>query len=390
MHNMALENCPDTRWAWVEISRSALRHNITTLRKHIPDRCHIMAVLKADAYGHGALECAKLFKTGGATQFGVATVQEGVALRKKLTQDPILILNEPPVTAIPLLLEHRLMPSIHSAEFALAYGEAAASQGTKGEYHLAIDTGMTRNGVDWRDVVELRNQLDFHRGLACAGTFTHFATADKADDWDFELQHNRFKEALTALHEANYDLGIVHAANTAASILHPETHYDMVRLGVGLLGMYPDARISRRLELKPAMSVHGRVTRTTCPAVGAGVSYGMTYRVKKSSTQIATVPLGYADGYKRALSGRTQVICNGRLMQQVGSICMDHFMFAHEINMQRQFGPTYPVNYGDEVIVMGADDAGNAVTAEDLAALINTINYEVTCDFGLRLERVYV
>ncbi|MDJ1122562.1 alanine racemase [Olsenella sp. YH-ols2217] len=383
-----VENCPDDRWAWVEIDRGALRRNVRTFKSRLEPGVQLMAVVKADAYGHGAAACAPVMRSAGADQFAVATVAEGRALRESGIAEPILVLSQPPVTSIPDLIEYDLMPSVFDVSFGLAYGEAAAQAGKVGRYHVAIDTGMTRTGVDWRDVIDVRDQLEFHRGLQCAGTFTHFATADVPGDWDWELQRHRFDEAVAGLRDAGLDPGLVHCDNTPATVLHAETHYDMVRVGVGLYGLQPCDATVPHLSLDPVMSVRARVTRAVYPPVGAGVSYGMKWRVTKGNLQVATVPVGYADGYSRALSGKVDVLCRGQRLPQVGNICMDQFMFAVEVNTARQYKPVRPVQEGDVVTLVGRD-GDESITADDLAALLGTINYEVVCDFGLRLEKVY-
>lgn len=387
---MSLEYCPKTRSSWLEISKSALRSNLSFFKRRIAQNTKVMAIVKANAYGHGAASCAKLFLSAGAEQLGVATVAEGKELRRAGIAAPILILSEPPVSSIPVLLDQNLMPTVQTVEFGLEYGEAAASRDVQAGYHLGIDTGMTRNGIDWRDVVEVRDALDFHKGLVCTGTFTHFATADEPHNWDFELQHNRFMEALGALHDADLEFGLVHCDNSAAAVLRQESNYDMVRIGVGLYGLNPSAAFASEFsELQPAMSVHARVTRVSYPPVGAGVSYGMTWRVPKSNMQVASFAVGYADGFSRELSGRAKVLCNGHVFQQVGAICMDHAMFAVEVNPYAQFSAVDPVQVGDEIILLGSQ-GNNCITAEEIAKLRGTIHYEVVCDFGMRLEHVYV
>ena len=379
---------PKSRWSWVEVNLAALRRNTTAFKRRLERGVELMCVVKADAYGHGAVPCAKVMHAAGASQFAVATVGEGVALREAGIEWPILVLSEPPVDCVRTLVEHDLMPSVYTADFALALGEAAAAENRVARYHLAVDTGMTRIGVRRSDVVELRRTIDFHRGLECAGTFTHFATADVPDDWDFALQLNRFREAVETLRGAGLETGLVHCDNTPGTIMHPECHFDMCRVGIGLYGLHP-AEITRSyLDLEPVMSVRGRVTRVIYPNVGDGVGYGLTWRVPKQNIQVATVPIGYADGLARELSNQMEVIVDGMRCRQVGNICMDQFMFAVDVNGARSYRPTRPVEYGDVVTVLGADD-DERITAEEMAALRNTINYEVVCDFGMRLEKIY-
>ena len=228
---MSTMKMPETRWAWVEIDRGALRRNVRAYKNLLGPRQRLCCVVKADAYGHGAIECARVMHSAGADMFAVATVMEGVRLREGGISASILLLSEPPVEAIPLLLEYRIMPTVYTFEFALAYGEGAVQAGTVGAYHLAIETGMNRIGVHYTEVVEFRRSIEFHRGLECDGVFTHFATADDVDGWDYKLQCKRFDEAVSAMREAGFDCGTVHCDNTPATMLDTTTRYDMVRVG---------------------------------------------------------------------------------------------------------------------------------------------------------------
>lgn len=386
---MVQHRCPDTRWSWVEIDKGALRRNTRAFKDKLEPGVRMMAVVKADAYGHGAVECAKVMHASGADQFAVATVAEGLALRAAGITWPILILSEPPMECVQTLIENDLMPSVYTQEFALAYGECAAAMGTVGKYHMAIETGMTRIGVGWSDALEFRRGIDFHRGLACAGVFTHFATADVPNDWTFGMQLRRFTDAVSAMHDAGCELGLVHCDNTPATVLYPQTHFDMCRVGVGLYGMQPAESTRPHISLDPVMSVRARVTRVVYPPTGAGVSYGQNYTVARQNVQVATIPVGYADGLSRTLSGRMDVLVHGTRCPQVGNICMDQCMFAVDVNTRRAVRPMDEVSYGDLVTVMGAD-GNERITAEELAEKRGTINYEVTCNFGARLEKVYV
>ena len=361
---------PNNRWAWAEIDLGALRRNAKAFKAQLARGVKFMAIVKADAYGHGAAACAKALRSVGADQFGVATVDEGIALRQSGIEDPILVLNQPPLESIDDLVTFDLMPSIYEIDFALGFGEASSAAGKVGKYHLAIDSGMTRIGVRREEALELRRAIDFHRGLECAGTFTHFATADLLDDWDFALQVNRFTEAVSVIHEAGLETGLVHADNTPGTILHPDVQFDMCRIGIGLYGLHPAENTVPRIALEPVMSVRGRVTRAIYP-------------------KVATVPIGYADGLARCLSNRMDVLVDGMRVRQVGNICMDQFMFAVDINRARSYRPGYEVMEGDMVTIMGAD-GDEYISADEIAKLQGTINYEVVCDFGMRLDKVYL
>ena len=386
---MSRARSPQNRWAWVEVDLGAIRRNTAAFRKRIGFGVKMMCVVKADAYGHGAVPCVKTMHAAGADQFAVATVDEGIALREAGIEWPILILAQPPIDCVGELADYDIMPSVYEPEFALALGEAAAARGKVAKYHLIVDTGMTRIGVMPEDAVELRRAIDFHRGLECAGTLTHFATADVLDDWDFSLQFGRFRDTVAALQEAGLDCGLVHCDNTPGTMLHPECQFDMCRVGIGLYGLHPADSTVRVMDLEPAMSVRARVTRAVFPPVGAGVGYGMTYRVPKQNVQVCTAPIGYADGLSRTLSNNMDVIVDGLRHRQVGNICMDQFMFAVDVNTTRTFRPCQPVSEGDTVTLIGADGE-ERITADEMARLRGTINYEVVCDFGLRLQKVYV
>ncbi|WP_294421271.1 alanine racemase, partial [uncultured Senegalimassilia sp.] len=300
----------DRRWAWLEIDLNAIRHNASAVKKMIGSGRHMMAVVKADAYGHGAVRVAKTALNSGADYLGVATVDEGIKLREGLVNAPILMLAEPPASAIPLLLAYKIMPAVYSPEFAIKYAEAADSMGLRAPYHLAINTGMNRIGVRWDEVVNFMHQIGFHRALELEGVFTHFATADCPETLDFHIQAKRYIEAVEGLRAAGINPGIVHCANSAAAIRYPDVRFDMVRLGIGLYGYQPCPETTPLIELRPAMSVHARITDTRLVPMSEGVSYGLNYR-SPGSVKICTVPVGYGDGLRRGLSSRTDFLVDG-------------------------------------------------------------------------------
>lgn len=377
---------PATRWAWVEIDQGALRRNTRAFKNLLGYGKRLCCVVKADAYGHGAVQCAKIMHATGADMFAVATVSEGVQLRESGIKSPILVLNEPPIDACDTLLEYQIMPSVYSSEFALAYGERAVEMGCVGKYHMAIETGMNRIGVHFTDVLEFRREIDFHRGIECDGVFTHFATADDPDGWDYRLQCTRFSEAVAAMKDAGFECGIVHCSNTPASMLDHSMQFDMIRAGIGLYGLQPCEKSASIMPLEPVMSVRARVTRTIHPAMGEGVGYGFTFRVPRARVQVCTIPVGYADGLSRTLSNKMDVLYRGQRIRQVGNICMDQCMVAIQQTPARQM-PEAEV--GDLITIVGKD--GDAViTMDEMARLRGTINYEVACGFGMRLEKVYI
>ena len=364
----------DRRWSWTEIDLNAIRHNTSAVKQRIDNGVRLMAVVKADGYGHGAVRCAKTALNSGADYLGVATVNEAIELREALVNAPILVLSQPPETAIPLLLAYKVMPSVYTSEFAIQYAEAADAFGVRAPYHLAVNTGMNRIGVRHDEVVEFMGQVSFHRALDLVGTFTHFATADSAETLDFQIQVKRFIEAVTALRTAGVNPGIVHAANSAAAIRYPDVQFDMVRLGIAMYGLHPSGVTRPMIDLHPAMSVHARITDVRTVPMSEGVSYGMNYR-SPGSVKICTVPVGYADGLRRGLSGRTDVILKGQRCHQVGNICMDQCMFEVDLRVygsRRRLDPMI----GDEVLLVGRE-GDSVITLDDMANTLGTINYEL-------------
>ena len=377
----------DRRWGWIEVDQSAIRHNVQAARRMLRPGCKLMAVVKADAYGHGAIPCAKTALASGADYLGVATVDEALELRKAGLNAPLLILAEPPISAVSLLLAYNIMPAIYSPEFALAYAETADARNMKAPFHLAINSGMNRIGVRAEQAVEFLHQVSFHRALELVGTFTHFATADCPETLDFEIQFRRFTEAVANMRAAGFDPGIVHAANSAGIFRYPQAHFDMCRLGISLYGFHACNETRHVAVLKPAMSVYARITNVNTVPVGEGVSYGLHYR-SPGSVKICTVPLGYADGLRRQLSGNCNFILNGKYCSQVGNICMDQCMF--EVDM-RSYGTARKLDpqVGDKVVIIGAQ--GDAVlTISEMAYALGTIEHEVAIGFSHRLPRIQI
>ena len=377
----------DLRWSWVEIDKRAIDHNVRQFKQLIGPRVRLLAVVKADGYGHGAVECARLALIAGASWLAVATAYEGIELRDAGITDPILILSEPPASAIPAVLEHNLIPTVYTVDFALALGEQAAMQGRVADYHLAVNTGMNRIGVWYTEVADFLRTISFHSGIKLQGTFTHFATADEPDERAFRLQLRRFNEALSLIRMAGEDPGIVHCANSAAAMRYKEAHFDMVRLGICMYGLAPSPYLRGKMDLRPAMSVHARITAVNDVPMGEGVSYGLHYQ-SPGGVKICTIPIGYADGLSRQLSGHMKVIYNCGAYSQVGNICMDQCMFEVDCRASRG-GVAQEPEVGDEVIIIGSQGEFNA-RLDDMADAMGTINYELACRFGMRMPRLYV
>lgn len=367
------------RWAWSEIDLGAIATNVRTLKSRLQPGVLFMAVVKADGYGHGGHEVGRAALSGGADRLGVATLDEACRLRAAGITAPVQMLSEAPPTAAPTIVDRGIVPAIFSRAFAEALSAAASEAGAVVPFHLKLDTGMNRIGVRAEDAVEFLTSLRGLPGLRLEGVFTHFATADVPGDWDFDRQLERFGAAITALRDAGIDPGIVHAANSPATILHPEVHFDMVRCGIAIYGLHPADTTHGVIELVPAMSIKARISRVSRLGMGEGVSYGMTWRAPAPTT-IATLPLGYADGVRRNLSNQMKVLIGGVACNQVGRVCMDQLMVEVPRGLE--------VAAGDEAVLVGHQGSAT-ITIEEQAALAGTIDYEIACGYGARLTRVY-
>lgn len=368
-----------TRAAHVEVDLKAIAHNIRTLKATTADGTLFMAVVKADAYGHGALQVARAALTHGADRLGVATVLEAAQLRGSGIRAPLHLLSEPPVAAIPLILEHGLVSTVTTRDFAVELGRQAAAAGIEARFHLKVDTGMNRIGIRAEEAAEFMLSIKGFPGLAHEGTMTHFATADVPGDWDFERQMERFTAALVRMRDEGISPGIVHASNSAGTILHPEAHFNMVRCGIAIYGLHPDKATYGKIDLHPAMSVKAQLSFVKRVGMGDGVSYGLTWRAA-APTLVGTLPLGYADGVHRVLSNGFSVLVGGRRCPQIGRVCMDQFMI--ELPRGSVYAP------GEPVVLVG-EQGSERILMDELAQIAGTINYELACSFGLRLERRY-
>lgn len=370
-----------TRWAWTEIDLGALDYNVRAFKKLLKPSTQMMAVVKADAYGHGAERCALAALVAGADRFGVATVREGIALRDAGIEAPIQMLSEPPVEAIKDVLDFDLIPAVTTEEFLHALSREAMLADKTALYHLKINTGMNRIGFRPSDVAAVALRAATLPGIKLEGVFTHFATADVAGDWDAQDALNSFEAAVDSLRANQVDPGIVHCANTAATIMLPETHFDMVRVGIGLYGLHPSRDTEKLINLEPVMSVKTRATLVKPLAMGEGVSYGLTWHAF-SRCALATLPIGYADGLPRRLSNALEFLVKGKRAQQVGRICMDQCMCEVPASLD--------IKAGEEFVLVGKQ-GDEEITLDELAREVGTINYELACLLGsMRLERIYV
>jgi len=368
------------RNAWITVDLAAIARNVSILKGLTAPGTLFMAVVKGDAYGHGAIPVARRAIEAGADRLGVATVEEAVSLRKAGIGQAIHILSEPPHSSVSELQKYDLIPTVTTRDFAVKLGMEAASAGRTVRYHLEVDTGMNRIGVRAEEASGFARSLSDFPGLRMEGVFTHFATAELLGDWDFQRQARRFSDAVESLRGEDIDPGLVHAANSAATIFHPESHFSMVRCGLGIFGMYPSLEAREVVKLSPAMSVRARVSFVKRIGIGEGVSYGLTWRAIEPTTVI-TLPLGYADGVHRAASDKMRVLADSARCFQVGRICMDQMMAALPRGSS--------ASVGDEVVIVGKQ-GDERIDMEELAQAAETINYELACAFGMRLPRRYV
>ena len=368
------------RYARLEIDLGAVAHNVRTLKALTPSETLFMAVVKANGYGHGAVRVAEAALDAGADRLAVATIAEAIELREAGFSCPVHLLQEPPVSSAGLVIDHDIIPMVVTREFGVALSREAVAEGTRAPYHLKIDTGMNRIGVRAEDAAEFASRLHDLDGIELEGTCTHFATAEVRGDWDFERQLERFEAALQAMKTEGVQPGIVHAANSAATILHPEAHFDMVRCGIAIYGLHPGSSTYDRIDLRPAMAVKAQVSFVKRIQMGDGVSYGLTWRAA-APTEIATLPLGYADGVHRVLSNKMRVLVDGQACEQVGTVTMDQIMI--QIPRGASVAP------GDEAVLVGSQGA-ESISMDELADAAGTINYELACSFGMRLDHVFI
>lgn len=367
---------------WAEVDLDAVAHNIREIRKITNKEAQIMAVVKADAYGHGFLETTKTLLDNGADRLAVAVLQEGKQLRKSGVDVPILILGASAPEDAEDLIEFGITPTVFDYEFAKALSDTAKKRGTVTKVHIKLDTGMTRIGfvINDEDNTEIINtiiKISKLPYLEIEGIFSHFSTSDEYDSAYTLMQFDRFMGVVNALEEKGLKIPIRHICNSAGIMMYPQMHLDMVRPGVILYGMYPSNEVDKsRLNLIPAMTIKSTLTLVKEVEAGRGVSYGKEYITDKT-TKIATVPIGYADGYLRKIAKKGKMLVNGTEVPIIGRICMDQCMI--------DVTNVHNIDKGDEVIVFGKDK----ITIDDLAEWLETINYEIACIVGKRIPRIY-
>ncbi|MGL4655513.1 MAG: alanine racemase [Sarcina sp.] len=367
------------RPVWAEVNLDDIRHNMREIKKLVKDK-KIIGVVKADAYGHGAVDVAPVLLEEGADKLGVAVITEALELRNAGITSDIMILGYTPLTFSDKLLKQNIEQTVYSLDYARALSREALKMNVKAKIHISIDSGMGRIGFlpeEFEDIVK----VCLLPGLEVVGIFTHFSTADEQDKTYTYKQFEIFKSICDKLESRGIHIPLKHSSNSAAIMDLNDTYLDAVRPGIITYGYYPSDQVQKeKLTLKPALTLKTNIVHIKTLKEDMYVSYGRKFKTEKE-TVVATLPIGYADGYTRLLNGKANVIIRGQLAPVIGSICMDQCM-VDVTNIK-------DVKLGDEVILIGQDN-GVKFDADDIARLIGTINYEIICMLKNRVPRMYI
>lgn len=377
-----------------EIDLQAIRHNLEELKRLAAPSTKIMAVVKADAYGHGSVEVAKILVERGVPYLAVARLSEAITLRRAGLDVPILLFGHTYPEYLSPMLKHDIRPSINTVDSARILSEAARRRRGKARVHVKLDTGMGRLGVvcdglalpdpgrpSRKKAVQTILEIASLPRLEIEGIYTHFANADHPDTTHARLQFSLFMDVLSELKKNGFEPQLRHAANSAALIRMPETHLDLVRPGIALYGLLPSKTIDRdQVELKPVMSIKTNIIQLKAVPAGFRVSYGGDHETKRPTT-LATVPVGYADAYSRLLSSKGCMLVKGQRAPIVGRVCMDLTVL--------DVGHIQDVEMEDEVVVLGRQGMAE-ITADEIAELIQTIHYEVISTITARVPRIFI
>jgi len=374
-----------------EISLDALQHNLKAFREAVPNNCRLMASVKANAYGHGAVEVAREAERFGVDYLGVAFLDEALQIRKAGVRTPILVLGYVPAEALDIAREHNIAISLFREDIIEAAEKLPPDkQNRKLKVHIKIDSGMGRLGVIGFEAAK----VFIHRALKVPqleveGMFTHYAKADETDKGYTKLQYERFQEIARYVRDQELPIAIIHAANSAAGIDTPEWAGNMLRLGIGMYGLYPSAEVNKqKIALEPVLTLKTEIAMVKTVPAGWGISYGTRY-IAAGEERIGTIPIGYADGFSRMLTGKANGIVRGVKSPIRGTICMDQCMIAlDEADRSSEYAGA-PVTAGEEVVLIGRQGDAS-ITAEELADQLGTINYEIVCLLSTRVPRVFL
>ncbi|MEW5869983.1 MAG: alanine racemase [Chloroflexota bacterium] len=362
---------------WAEVDLAAIENNVRLTKAHT--NVQVMAIVKANAYGHGALPVARAALRAGATWLSVARIEEALELRQAGLECPILLLGYIPPAQVQPAIQNQFSITVWSQEQIEQAASIAARIGSKARLHLKVDTGMSRLGVQPGTASGLASLLAHTPAVLFEGLFTHFARADETDPTTTDLQASRFLQVLKNLDELAIHPSLVHAANSAASLTRSSASFDMVRLGIAMYGLHPSAECPLPADFRPALTWKTVLSQVKTLPAGRGVSYGHEYVTQKVQERIGTVPVGYADGFRRT-SGN-QALVGGCRVLVIGRVCMDQIML--------QLDQVPEAKAGDEVVLIGFQGQEH-LSAEQVARHWHTINYEVTCGIGSRVPRLYL
>lgn len=391
---------PQFRPVWAEVDLDAVRHNVRNLMAMALPAA-LLAVVKADGYGHGAVPVARAALEAGASWLGVALVEEGIALRNAGIEAPVLVLSEQPATAAAAIVAHHLTPIVYTAHGIDALAKAVASAGGSEplSVHLKVDTGMHRVGCAPDEALALAEAVAARAELVLGGVCTHFAVADDPTHPSTRQQIRAFETLLDALAERDIRPALVHASNSAGLLAHPGARYDLVRCGIAIYGIPPGPAVGDIVALRPALSLKARVSFVKELPAGSRLSYGLRYELGRAG-RVATIPIGYADGVARNLGlAGGQVLIRGRRFPIAGTVTMDQLMVdlgvdaddkvGKEKGAKEKLGTGNQVEVGDEVVLLGRQ-GGEEITAEEWAARLGTIAYEIPTGISGRVPRHYL
>jgi len=368
--------------AWAEVNLDNIAHNVKEIRRVTDKKAEIMGVVKADAYGHGVMEVAKTLIENGVTRLAVSMLDEAIQLRQNGIDIPILILSYTDPRRAEEIIINDVTQTVFSHDLAESLSEAAVRLDKNIKIHIKIDSGMTRVGfMPGYSAVKNVEKISKLPRIIIEGLFTHFASADEQSRSYTDMQFEKFMSIVNELNRIGIYIPIKHVCNSAGIIEYPEMHLNMVRPGIILYGMYPSEEVhTDKIDLKPAMTLKANIILVKEVEADICISYGRIFKTQRDS-KIATLPIGYADGYTRLLTGKGRVLVNGQSVPIVGKICMDQCM----IDVTDVQGD---INVGDEAVLFGSQN-GIEIKIEDLADKIGTINYEIACIIGKRIPRVY-
>lgn len=368
------------RPTWVEIDLSALRHNLLAIKKMAGPGVKIMGIIKADAYGHGDYEVGRVLLNHGVEMLGIAILEEGIQLRDKGIQAPLLLLGGLFEDQIDAVIQYNVIPAVYDLKLARVLSKRAHELHKTVQVHVYVDTGMGSIGVRYDKAVEFVKSLHDIKNIFIEGIYTHCSSSDEKESAYTNLQIRRFRDILTTLDAIKVGIPLRHMANSGAIIGYPDAYFTMVRPGLSLYGLYPSEEVSRNIGIRPVMSFKTRVIHIKDMQPGDEVGYSRTYKITKP-TRVATLPFGYNDGYNRLLSSHGKVIIRGVMAPIIGRVCMDQcFVDVSHIN---------EVCVGDEVVVYGSQGQ-ETISIESIAKELHTIPYEVTCSVSKRVPRIYI